>query len=599
MYILAGGARECYTKEKGGVTVEYRVIRSVEEIEPYLAQLRRARVMAVDTETTGLDPHEHRLRLIQLAAPGLPALVIDCDGFLPKGAGLLSRLFGTDRVKAFQNAKFDLKFLWPRGITVKPPVFDTMLAGALLRSSGGPRSVSLKTLAEYYLQEEVSKEERETDWGGKLREEQLAYAAKDAQITLRLREAMIPHLLRNRLKEIAKLEFDCVFAVAQMEYNGIFLDGEKWNALTELTEKQLQSTLEQIYTYTGRPVAQTTLWGEEISAGLNLDSPKQVQEILHAHGIETDATSKQALNEYQDHPLVRALLEYRRASKYLNSFLKPIPLMRNPVTHRLHAHYGQIGAPSGRMSCGGPNIQQIPRERAFRECFAAPKDRVLVIADYSQIELRVAAEMAGDERMIAAYRAGEDLHRLTASLVSGKPMEQISKQERQAAKAINFGLIYAMGAKGLQAYARQTYGVPMTLEQAELFRARFFQAYTGIRAWHERIRRNPPRETRTLGGRKNTYPEGKIGISGMYNTPVQGSAADIAKRALGLLSQRLEEDTLLIGMVHDEILLEAPKERGEYTARLLKQTMEQAGAEFLRRVPVAADVSVSADWSGK
>lgn len=579
--------------------MEYRVINHREELEPFLPALQSARVLAVDTETTGLDPHTSRLRLIQLAAQGLPVFVIDCNSFLPEGRKLLCSLFGEGRVKAFQNAKFDLKFLWSCSIAVSPPLFDTMLAGALLRSSGGPRSVSLQTLAEYYLHEGVSKEERETDWSGHLREEQLVYAAKDADITLRLRQAMIPHLMRNQLKEIAKLEFDCVFAVAQMEYNGIYLNSMKWEALTEQTKVEQQKALDKIFPYTGRPVAQTTLWGEEISAGLNLDSPKQVHEILHANGIETDATSKRALNEYQGHPLVQALLEYRRASKYLNSFLLPIPQMRNSVTGRLHAHYGQIGSPSGRMSCGGPNIQQIPREHAFRECFCAPPGRVLVIADYSQIELRVAAEIAGDERMISAYLAGEDLHRLTASLVSGKPMEQISKQERQAAKAINFGLIYAMGAKGLQAYAHQTYGVPMTLEEAELFRERFFKAYPGIQAWHERIRRNPPRETRTLGGRKNTYPEGKIGISGMYNTPVQGSAADIAKRALGLLSHRLPKDTLLIGMVHDEILLETPQEQGGQTARLLKSTMEEAGAVYLKRVPVVADVSISKDWSGK
>ena len=180
-----------------------------------------------------------------------------------------------------------------------------------------------------------------------------------------------------------------------------------------------------------------------------------------------------------------------------------------------------------------------------------------------------------------------------------KPIEEISKQERQAAKAINFGLIYAMGAKGLQTYAQETYGVPMSLEQAELFRKRFFEAYTGIQEWHERIRKNPPRETRTLGGRKNTYSGGKIGISGMYNTPVQGTAADIAKKALGMLAQCLPVDTKLIGMVHDEILLETPQEMGETMAKLLKSTMEEAGASYLKQVPVVADVSVSLNWAGK
>ena len=579
--------------------MEYRLILSAEELKPYFPQLMRAKQIAVDTETPGFDPHTSRLRLIQLYTKEVPALVIDCDHFLPEGGTLLRELLGRERVKVFQNAKFDLQFLWANGIDIMPPVFDTMLAGALLRSSGGPRSVSLKTLAEYYLSEDVSKEERETNWGGVLREEQLLYAAKDAEITLRLREALVPHLIKNRLIEVAKLEFDCVFAVAQMEYYGIHLDIQKWEALTQRVQREHQQALEQIYQYTGRPIAQLTLWGEEISTGMNLDSPRQVQDILYANGIQVDATSRHALMEYQAHPLVRGLLEYRRASKFLNSFLLPIPQMRNPVTQRLHAHYGQIGAPSGRMSCGSPNIQQIPRDYAFRECFCAPTGRTLVIADYSQIELRVAAEMARDRRMISAYQEGQDLHCLTASLVLGKPIEEISKQERQAAKAINFGLIYAMGAKGLQTYAQETYGVPMSLEQAELFRKRFFEAYTGIQEWHERIRKNPPRETRTLGGRKNTYSGGKIGISGMYNTPVQGTAADIAKKALGMLAQCLPVDTKLIGMVHDEILLETPQEMGETMAKLLKSTMEEAGASYLKQVPVVADVSVSLNWAGK
>ncbi len=579
--------------------MNYQLIKTTEELSSYLPKLLQAHQIAVDTETTGLDPYTSRLRLIQLCIKDMPILVIDCDTFLPEGRDICNLIFDSGRVKVFQNAKFDLKFLWKNQITVKPPIFDTMLAGALLRSSGGPRSVSMQTLAEHYLSEQISKEERQTNWGGPLREEQILYAAKDAEVTLRLREAMIPHLLRNRLKEVAKLEFDCAFAVAQMEYNGIYLDLPKWESLTQKIQEEQQQALEKIYQYTGRPVSQTTLWGDEVSVDFNLDSPKQVQEILQSNGIQVDATSRHALSEYQSHPLVQALLEYRRTSKFLNTFLIPIPQMRNPVTHRLHAHYGQIGAPSGRMNCGGPNIQQIPRERDFRECFCAPFGRTLVIADYSQIELRVAAEIAGDERMISAYQQGQDLHRLTASLVAGKPIEEVSKQERQAAKAINFGLIYAMGAKGLQTYAQETYGVPMSLEQAELFRKRFFEAYRGIQAWHERIRRNPPRETRTLSGRKNTYPEGKIGISGMYNTPVQGTAADIAKRALGMLAQRLPKDTLLIGMVHDEILLETPGEQGDRMAEILKTTMEEAGAFYLKRVPVVAEVSISADWSGK
>jgi DNA polymerase I len=296
---------------------------------------------------------------------------------------------------------------------------------------------------------------------------------------------------------------------------------------------------------------------------------------------------------------VAALLEYRRTSKALSTFLLPLPQMVHAATGRLHPKYGQDGAWSGRMSCGSPNIQQIPRDSAFRACFTAPPGRKLVIADYSQIELRVAAEIAQDTRMIAAYRNNEDLHRLTASLVSGKALSDITKKERQAAKAVNFGLIYAMGAKGLQAYAQDTYGSDMTLQEATQFRDRFFAAYIGITSWHQRLRNHPPRESRTLAGRKHTYGESQ-GLSGLTNTPVQGSAADIVKQALGILVDALETtNAFIVAMVHDEILIEADERSAEDIATMLKTTMEDAGAHYLKSVPAVAEVQVADSWAEK
>ena len=248
------------------------------------------------------------------------------------------------------------------------------------------------------------------------------------------------------------------------------------------------------------------------------------------------------------------------------------------------------------MSCWNPNIQQIPRSARFRACFVAPHGRKLVVADYSQIELRVAAEITRDLRMTAAYRNGDDLHRLTASLVLGKDIDAITGQERQAAKAVNFGLIYAMGAAGLKQYAAQSYGTEMTLEQATEFRNRFFRAYTGIEKWHRALKRELPTESRTLAGRKFTFSE-NAGLAILSNTPVQGTAADIAKKALGLLTNRLKgADTSIIGIVHDEILLESSEEKADETAELLKSTMEEAGNSILKYVPCQADVGISQNW---
>ena len=580
-------------------TPNYMLIQSEEDLAPYLGVIREAKVIAVDTETTGLDPHSDRLRLVQIALDNGLVLVIDCFPFLPKGLPFLSALLSSNVIKVFQNAKFDLQFLLAQGITVQLPLFDTMLAAQLLQSSGGPTRVNLAALATHYLGMDLPKEEQKSNWSGKLRSEQLEYAGRDAEILLKLRDAMLPALRKNRLNEVARQEFACVRAVAQMEYRGIHLDLDRWDMLRRKTEAARDVALGTLYGYAGQPMVQTSLFGNDVTLGQNFDSNRQVLALLHRNGIDVEDTTHHSLAPHLNHPFVAALSEYRRTSKALSTFLNPLPGMVHPSTGRLHPRYGQNGAWSGRMSCGGPNIQQIPRDAAFRICFTAPQGRKLVIADYSQIELRVAAEIARDERMIAAYGTHDDLHRLTASLVSGKPLADVTKQDRQAAKAVNFGLIYAMGAKGLQAYAQDTYGQSMTLEEAAQFRDRFFTAYEGIASWHRRLRQHPPRESRTLAGRKHTYREAS-GLSGLTNTPVQGSAADIVKQALGQLVDALAPTkAFLVAMVHDEILIEADEHEADDVAQLLKKTMEQAGARYLKRVPAVAEVQVADSWAEK
>lgn len=579
--------------------MEYRLIKTADELSPYLSALLAAKVVGIDTETTGLDPHGDKLRLVQLAIPAHPVLVLDCFAFLPDGLAMLKEIFASPAVKVFHNAKFDLQFLMGHGIAAMP-VFDTMLSAQLLRSSGGSARANLAAVAAHYLDEEVDKGEQKSNWGEALSESQIAYAAKDAAVLLRLRDAMMPQLYANGLAQIAKIEFACVQAMAQMEYSGIALDQTRWEQLTEETQQLQNDALEKLYAYSGRPTYQLTLWGEEIPLEKgNFESNPYVLQLLRQNGVDVPSTDKRHLAPFAAHPLVQALSDYRRSAKALSSFLYPMPAMVNPVTGRLHPKYGQIGAWSGRMSCGGPNIQQIPREQAFRRCFCAPPGRKLIIADYSQIELRVAAQISGDRRMTEAYRRGEDLHRLTAALVSDVAAEQVTKSQRQAAKAVNFGLIFGMGAAGLQQYAQQSYGVEMTLEQAESFRNSFFKAYTGIAAWHKDVRNAKPTEERSLSGRRFMFGA-NAGASGLYNTPVQGTAADITKAALGLLAKKLlGTDIKIIAVVHDEILLEAAAENAEQTAVLLQLAMEQAGNKILRDIPCVAEATIADDWAGK
>jgi len=576
--------------------MQYIKIVDKQGIMPYLPLLKQAKVFAVDTETTGLDPHTDKLRLIQIAAAGLPVIVIDCFYFLPDGKEVLKDMLETRRVKIFQNAKFDMKFFIKMGI-YPTPVFDTMLAGQLLRTSGGASRASLDALAKHYLNETLQKDEQRSDWSGVLSENQLMYAAKDADILLRLRDAMVKKIYENNLSEIAMIEFTCVSALAQIEYNGICLDIPKWNILLAETEKERDEALKVLYTYTGEPIVQMSLFGDDVVIGHNFDSNPFILKLLKSNGIHTASTSRQDLAPYAKHPLVRAITAYRKSAKALSGFLYPIPTTIHPKTGRLHPKYGQIGAWSGRMSCGNPNIQQIPRSKPFRACFTAAPGNKLVIADYSQIELRVVAELTGDKRMTEAYQHGHDLHKLTASLMLGKSLDSITSQERQAAKAVNFGLIYAMGTAGLKQYSLQSYGIEMTAEQAEEFRSRFFKAYTGIAHWHNKLKKAPPIESRTLTGRKFVFSE-NAGLSGLCNMPVQGTAADIVKKALGLLVSRLKDDyARVIGVVHDEIILEAPEHKASFAAELLKSTMEEAGNSILTHIPCQADTCIATTWS--
>lgn len=580
--------------------ISYIYVDNEDKLDKAVDILSSGRVFGVDTETTGLDPINDKIRLLQIACADNPVIVIDMFSLGEISKDKLKNVFNTDAVKVFQNAKFDLEFLTAKGFNFSGAIFDTMLASQII-ADRGLKSYGLGSLATYYLGINLPKEEQISDFSGTLREEQIKYAAKDAAILLPLRERLIEDIKKYRLIEVCKLEFDCVLAVADMELSGVRLHREKWQILYEKYLKEQRELTNKLNKELASQGMQINMFGEETSVGINLDSQSQVIKALKTKGIELNTTSHAELIENKDkHEVIGWLIEYRKVSKAVQSFLSTMPQYINPATGRIHSSYRQIGAGSGRFSCGNPNIQQIPRGKEFRECFVPEEGNKFVIADYSQIELRVAAEIAQDKTMIDAYRSGQDLHALTAALVASKSIDQVTKAERQSAKAINFGLIYAMGAKGLQGYAKTVYGVDMSLEEAEIFRDRFFKAYKGIAAWHARMKKAVDvTETRTLSGRRCTF-NGEAGVTALLNTPVQGTAADIAKKALGMLvpaAKKLKGH--IIATVHDEILLEVPEAMAEEAAHQLKATMERAGAYYLKQVPVIAETTIADSWAEK
>lgn len=584
-----------------GPEVSYKLVEDASLLRENIVPFMASAVISIDTETTGLDPRRDRVRLVQIAAGDLPVLVVDLFKAGAEALEPLGELLAGGAVKVFQNAKFDLGFLRSAGLVVKGQLFDTMLASQLLDAGLEEHRHSLGELARFFLKIDLPKELQRSRWDGLLSRAQVEYAARDAWITLMLRKAMIPLLKREGLVEVAKLEFDCLRAVADMEYFGVPLDSVAWRERETHVRAEMEEARGELVALLGRPGGgnQTCLFGEPCD-GINPDSAQQVLEAMKARGIPLEGTARADLLPLKgDYPEVAALLRYRHAAKAHQAFGLSFLEHVHPVTGRLHPRYRQIGASTGRFSCSNPNLQQIPRDPSFRGCFRVSGDRRLIIADYSQVELRVVAEVARDATMIGAFRRGWDLHRLTAALVAGKEPDSVMESERQAAKAVNFGLVFAMGAKRLAAYSTQTFGVPMALETAELFRERFFRNYRGVARWQERIHAESPLEVRTLCGRLRRWKTSPR-LTEACNTVVQGTAADILKKALTLLRDELEgTGARIIGCVHDEILVETPAACAAEVAEMTGRTMEKAGRAWLEQVPVPASVVVGRSWAEK
>lgn len=575
--------------------MEHHTVHKPEDLLPFMPQILQASEIALHAEMTA--SRSGGLHTLHLATTNIPPISIDCRTFLPEGTTLLHEALSTHAVKVLFNAKTVIGCLLPYGIHLRP-LFDGMLAAQLLYQPPDQYRFDLPHVAKQCLDASLPGL-GDDNRNGNLRPALAEAGAQIAQLLLQLRSAMIPELQRQGLVRIAEIEFRCVQAIGHMECHGIHLDRQRWQELRDKTEAERTAALERLYEYTGHPMEQLSLWGEGEALNLNFDSNKFVRALLNDNGIPVASTGKQELHPFRDHPLVQALSAYRKAAKSVSSFLQPYPALIDLETGRLHPSYGQISTYSGRMSCVDPNIQQIPRDAAFRQCFTAPPGRCLIIADYSQIELRAAAQISRDERMLAACQEGRDLHALTASLLTGKPEGQVSKMERQSAKAVNFGLIFGMGAQGLQKYAQSSYGVPMSLEQAVLFRERFFEAYQGIDQWHKHLKAHPEREGRTLSGRRFTFPHTPT-LPEMANLPVQGTAADIVKKALGTIAERIEgTDTLIVAVVHDEILLECAEDRAAEMKALLTTEMEDAARSILPQAAAEVEAVIAGSWAGK
>src|SRR5688500_12682888 len=525
--------------------VYFQIVTDAEGLKNAIAELRRSEFLGFDTETTELDPYRGELRLVQLSN-GRNTQVIDLRHFSgnggPRGNPDLRPLFDLleDKsvTKIAHNAKFDAKWVRHHLGCELNGVFDSFLASQLIAAGDTDRRHSLADVAQFFTGIELDKSMQVSDWAAnELSHTQVEYAARDAAVMPQVRDQVAERLKKDELEDVASLEFDCLMPISQMELNGVHLDVGRWREQLEKVKVAQAKAADELQELLSAGVAQASLFGR---AEINLDSQQQVTDALLNLGVPVPQSTRgwQLQPLAVDYPVVGKLLEYRGVAKSLTSFGENILEYIEPQTGRIHADFRQIGAPTGRFSCSNPNLQQIPHDREYRRCFTAEPGNKLVIADYSQIELRILAEFSGDEKFIEAFVSGQDFHAAAASQVFGVKREEVTDEQRSFAKRLNFGIVYGIGAS--------RFGMMTGLSQtdAENTMRKYFGTFRGLdkylRDAGQRVVNE--RSVRTASGRmlKLRFDENdrqQIASSKRYgiNMPIQGTSADILKRSLRLL----------------------------------------------------------------
>jgi DNA polymerase-1 len=578
--------------------VESVVARTAAAAEAWLSALGRPAFVAVDTETTGWDPWRDRMLLVQVSAgPGRPVLVLDAGRVDP---AVLDPLLRDESVaKVFHHAAFDLRFLFHAGRRVAR-VADTMLAQQLLDGGEPTAGLALADLAAFRVGMTLDKSLRDGFIeGAELTQELIDYAAEDAAATWAVFDQQRHELTGHRLARVARLEFAALPVLAGLALRGVGFDAPRWRTLMAEVEPQLPGLEDAVQRALITDDSPRNLFGPE---PVNLEAPDQVRAALTRVGVEVESTRTGVLRDHEQHRAVAALLAYRHVSKLTSNWGGDwSDRVVHPVTGRVHADWRQIVG-TGRIACREPNLTQIPKEGGWRACFVAAPGNTLVVADYSQQELRILAAVSGDAALTDVFRHSGDLHRTTAALVFGVPDDRVATAQRHAAKALNFGLMYGMGAAS---FARST---GMDLQEATATIERYFRTFPGVERWLAEAEAAGRRsgQVRTPLGRLRVLPrDAGVGVALLArNAPIQGAGADMTKLALAAVERRLAarygpgplRAPGLVLTVHDELVVEVPEADANEVADEVAAAMREAAAELLGDVPAAVDVAVRHRW---
>lgn len=497
-------------------------------------------------------------------------------------------------------------------------LFDCFLAERVINPDSSWNN-SFEDLAKKYLEIELDKPVRKSFLKPiqTFSERQIKYAAEDVQYLFPLWQKQKRLLEEKNLTHIAELEFRVVPAVSRMELTGVQIDIPKWRGLVKDYKKNLDESKQKMYKilYDDNFIKEEQLGIFERDPGINLGSPIQLKNAFSALGIDIDNTEERTLEKI-NHPAAKELLNHRKIEKVINSYGENIINRVHPFTGRIHADFKQLGTETGRFSCKEPNLQQMPE--AFRGCFVSGEGLCFVGADYSQIELRILADVSGDKALRAAFRSGQDVHVATAASMFGVPIADVTKEQRFAAKTLNFGIMYGMGVDKLKDslnVENEKSGQPtLNIRQVQSIMSRYKKTYRAATEWLESAGKKAIREgySETMYGRKRFYerPVSSLDrkayerkLAGIHrqgaNSPIQGTCADITKIAMLSLYNDLKEYGYrgnIVLQVHDEIVVLAHKSQAEQIKEVVVNSMMLAAESILKNVPVKIDSYIAEIW---
>jgi DNA polymerase-1 len=595
----------------------YETILTEAQLDSWIKKLSAVTLFAFDTETTSLNYMDARIVGLSFAIEAGKAIYIPVAHDYLDAPRQLNREHVLEKLKPIlenpaqkkigQNIKYDMEVLANHGIELQGIAYDTMLESYILDSASNNHNMD--SLALKYLgwrtipyEEVAGKGAKQIPFSHVTIEKAATYAAEDADVTLQLHQKLWPKLAEESgLKNIFEnIELPLVSVLSHIERNGVLIDAEKLQAQSSELEKRLLELEADAFDMAG--------------STFNLNSPKQLQEILFTK-LELPvlqktptgqaSTADAVLQELAlDYPFPKLIIEYRSLSKLITTYTKKLPEQINPATGRVHTSYNQTGAATGRLSSSDPNLQNIPvrtaEGRRIRQAFIAPAGYKLVSADYSQIELRIMSHISKDPALLNAFERNLDVHQATAAEVLGVPLDQVTSDQRRSAKAINFGLIYGMSAFGL---ARN---LGIDRHAAQDYIDRYFARYPLVKQYMENTRASAHEQgfVETLSGRRLYLPD--INSSQMMrqkaaertaiNAPLQGTAADIIKRAMITIDNWLRDekiDAKMIMQVHDELVFEV---REEYASEIMEAIRQKMMCAAELSVPLLVSIGIGENW---